>query len=58
MKRYIKECANDFIKTIKENELMQPDIKARKIETIEKSVILCERGIITKAEALKMIIEA
>ena len=57
MKRFIKEYANYKINSHKNNELMLDTIRNQKISTINKSLILVEKGMITIDEAIKTINE-
>lgn len=58
MERYIKEYANDRIKEINNNKLIQDEFKKQTIEQIKKSIIYRERGLITINETIKLILDA
>ena len=55
MKRYITEYANDKIKRITENELMQESIKLDKLEDIRKIVNYAKDGFITDDEIMSIL---
>lgn len=58
MKRFIKEYANYKIHDYKDNELMRDEIKAEKINQINKALTYAERGFITVDETINLINEA
>lgn len=57
MKRYVKEFANDVIRTDAKNKLMRDDIRDKRKTAIEYVLTDYKAGLISEREAVKMIAE-
>lgn len=57
VERYIKEYANACKKEMKQNGLIQEDIKHRAERIIDDALKFKDNGLITADEAVKMILE-
>lgn len=55
VKRFVLEYKNHKTRQLKENQLMRKDVKAQRIEDMEKFVKLLKNGLITTDECMTQI---